>query len=191
MQLDLKYAGYQTFDDLKLYCHCVASAVGILSSHIFGFENIKTLEFSKYLGISFQLVNIIRDVGEDARRNRVYIPEQELQQFGLSAQDILSLKNTEAFQSAFKELMTFQAKRARAYYDKAKAALPACDLYAQRNALIMGEIYFGLLAEIEKTNFSILNQRIKLTPLRKLWITYRTIRELKKSMKTCQIPLLS
>lgn len=179
MAMDLAYQGYQTFEDLRLYCHCVASAPGLLAAEIFGYENPNTLEYAKNLGLAFQLVNIIRDVGEDASRSRIYLPEDELAKFSLTPQDILEKKYTENF----KNLMAHQAKRARSYYEKSLRALPEVDRYNQRCGIIMAEIYFALLTEIEKLNFKVLHQRVSLTPLRKLWIAWKTKRTIKSLPK--------
>ena len=178
MAMDLKYQGYQIFDDLKLYCHCVASAVGMLAAAIFGYKNQQTLEYAKKLGIAFQIINIIRDVGEDARRGRVYIPEEELQVFGIKPQEILELNisNPERFTALLAKL----AVLARSYYTSALDTLPAEDRAAQRGGLIMAEIYFKILAEIEHSNFDVLNQKISITPLRKLWVAWNTWRLEKK-----------
>jgi phytoene synthase len=177
MEMDLKYQGYQTFEDLRLYCHRVASCVGLLAAEIFGYQNINTLEYARNLGIAFQLVNIIRDVGEDAGLGRIYLPEDELSQFSVTTKEILNKK----YSKNFEVLMQYHAERARSYYQKAKDTLPAIDRYSQRSGLIMGEIYFSLLKEIERSRFQVLHQRIALTPLRKLWIAWTTSRRLKKS----------
>lgn len=174
MKMDLQYQGYQSFEDLKLYCHCVASATGLLSAQIFGFHDPKTLEYAKQLGIALQLVNIIRDVGEDARRGRIYIPTLELEQFSVKEKDILSGHYSESFEA----LMRFQAARARQYYDEALQALSPGDRYAQRTGLIMAAIYFRLLDEIEKSHFKVLHQKIHLTPLCKLWTAWKTARRI-------------
>lgn len=175
MAMDLTYQGYQTFDDLRLYCHCVASTVGLLAAEIFGYQNARTLEYARGLGIAFQLVNIIRDIGEDASRGRVYLPEDELARFSLTSQDILNKTYSDNFQA----LMQFQTERARDYYQKALVALPVADKYTQRCGLIMAEIYFSLLREIEKMDFKVFHQRVSLTPLRKLIIAWKTARKIK------------
>jgi phytoene synthase len=177
MEMDLKYQGYQTFEDLRLYCHRVASCVGLLAAEIFGYQDTNTLEYARNLGIAFQLVNIIRDVGEDAGLGRIYLPEDELSQFSVTTKEILNKK----YSKNFEVLMQYHAERARSYYQKAKDTLPAIDRYSQRSGLIMGEIYFSLLKEIERSRFQVLHQRIALTPLRKLWIAWTTSRRLKKS----------
>lgn len=179
MHMDLCYCGYQTFEDLRLYCHCVASAVGLLAVEIFGYQDKQTLEYARLLGLAFQLVNIIRDVGEDARRGRIYIPETDLALFSVPS---LALLKGE-YSKNFLLLMQHQAKRARAYYAQAQALLPAVDRYHQRSGLMMAEIYFSLLTEIEKMDFPVLHQRTSLTPLRKLWVAWRTARGIKKYPK--------
>lgn len=178
MAMDLQYQGYQTFDDLKLYCHCVASAVGMLAAAVFGYKNQTTLDYAKKLGIAFQIVNIIRDVGEDARRGRIYIPEEDLQAFGITPAEILELniKHPERFKALLAKLATL----ARSYYTSALESLAKEDRAAQRSGLIMAKIYFSILDEIEKTNFNVLNQKIALTPLRKLWLAWCTWRAEKK-----------
>lgn len=177
MMMDLNYQGYQTFDDLRLYCHCVASAVGLIAAEIFGYQNPRTLEYARSLGMAFQLVNIIRDIGEDATRGRVYLPETELAKFSLTPEDILSKRYSDNFLA----LMRFQAERARSYYQKALEALPEVDKYTQRSGLMMAEIYFTLLKEIEKLNFQVFHQRVSLTPIRKLWLAWKTARKIKKN----------
>lgn len=178
MAMDLRYQGYKTFDDLKLYCHCVASTVGMLAASIFGYSNPNTLEYAKKLGLAFQLVNIIRDIGEDARRGRIYIPEDELLAFGVSPQEILQLNLTEP--QKFHALASKLATIARSYYSDALLALPPEDRCSQRSGIIMAEIYFCILAEIEHDNFMVLNKKISITPLRKLWVAWRTWRREKK-----------
>lgn len=184
MFMDLDYQGYQTFADLEVYCHCVASTVGLLSIIIFGVNTDATRQFAKKLGIAFQLVNIIRDVGEDAKNNRIYIPEEDLAKFSLTPQDILQKKYT----ANFIALMQFQALRAKQYYQEAMNALNSEHKIHLRSALIMAEIYFTLLKEIDKTQFKVLHQRISLTPIRKLWIALKTARKLKKN-KTIEVCL--
>lgn len=176
MQMDLRYQGYQTFDDLKYYCESVASAPGLLAAEIFGYTDLKTLEYAKHLGIALQLVNIIRDVGEDLNRGRLYIPEDELAQFSVTAQEIFA----KTYSTRFKDLMAYQAKRARSYYQKALSLLPIADYKNQQSGVMMGEIYFALLTEIEKLGYQTLQQKVSLTPLRKMVIIWKTKRKLKK-----------
>jgi phytoene synthase len=173
MEMDLTHHRYPDFEALQGYCHRVAGVVGQLSASIFGFRNAATLEYAEALGIAFQLTNIVRDVGEDARRDRVYLPADELGRFGLTAEDIVARRDGEPFRS----LMAFQAERAESYYDKAYARLPEEDRPAQRAGLVMAAIYRALLGEIRRDNFAVLEQRVALTPLRKLWIAWNTWRK--------------
>jgi phytoene synthase len=170
MEMDLRQTRYLDWAGLERYCYRVASVVGLLAAGIFGYRDARTLDYAKNLGIAFQLTNIIRDVGEDARKNRVYLPVEDLQRFGVPAADILQAKETPAFRS----LMQFEAERARGYYRDAMAALPPEDRRAQRPGLIMAAIYRALLEEIQRDGFHVLTQRTSLTPLRKFWIAWRT-----------------
>ncbi len=166
MQMDLMQTRYLDWKALHLYCYRVASVVGLLSAEIFGYTNRQTLKYAHDLGLAFQLTNIIRDVGEDARRGRVYLPIDELQRFNVPARQILDGQYSEDF----RKLMGFQAERARQLYDQAFAQLPAEDRKAQRPGLIMAAIYRSLLDEIEADGFLVLDRRTSLTPLRKIWL---------------------
>ena len=170
MQMDLDQSRYLDFKALERYCYHVAGAVGLLAAAIFGYRNPRTLEYAKNLGLAFQLTNIIRDVGDDARRNRIYLPMDELKQFEVPVSDILNARYGEHFT----RLMQFQTARAQDYYAAAMAALPAEDRRAQRAGLIMAAIYRTLLAEIAADGFKVLSQRTSLTPMRKLLIAVRT-----------------
>jgi phytoene synthase len=170
MEMDLDQSRYLDYPGLRKYCWHVAGVVGILSASIFGYANPQTLQYAEKLGLAFQLTNIIRDVGDDARRGRIYLPVNELQQFGVTAQDLLSARHSEKFEA----LMRFQTERAQAMYDEALALLPKEDRRAQRPGLMMAAIYRTLLDEISHDNFHVLNQRISLTPLRKLWLAWKT-----------------
>ncbi|RBA23444.1 presqualene diphosphate synthase HpnD [Herminiimonas fonticola] len=170
MEMDLDQTRYLDFPGLQKYCWHVASVVGILSAKIFGVTNPQTLEYAEKLGLAFQLTNIIRDVGEDARKGRIYLPVNELQQFNVTAADILNARHSENFE----KLMQFQAARAQKYYDEAFTLLPKEDRRAQRPGLIMAAIYRAVLNEVEHDGFHVLNQRISLTPIRKLWLAWIT-----------------
>ncbi len=179
MEMDLDTHRYATFKDLSLYCYRVASVVGLLSAEIFGFENRGTLKYAHDLGMAFQLTNILRDVREDAERGRIYLPQDELQQFGVTQQNLMQPITNDAVKSLFK----FQADRAHELYIKAFNALPEEDRYAQRSGLIMAEIYQSLLDEIENDGYRVLEHRIKLTPARKLWLVWRASQREKKRYK--------
>jgi phytoene synthase len=170
MQMDLTQTRYLDWAGLERYCYRVAGVVGLLAAGIFGYGDARTLEYAKDLGIAFQLTNIIRDVGEDARKNRIYLPMDELKRFNVPAPDILNARHTPEFGS----LMAFQAEKARRYYDQAMRELPPADRRAQRPGLIMAAIYRTLLDEIERDGFQVLKQRTSLTPLRKFWIAWKT-----------------
>jgi phytoene synthase len=170
MEMDLDQSRYLDFPGLRKYCWHVAGVVGILSASIFGVTDPRTLQYAEKLGLAFQLTNIIRDVGEDARKGRIYIPVNELQQINVTAADLLNARHSEKFEA----LMKFQADRARACYDEAFALLPKQDRRAQRPGLMMAAIYRTLLDEIERDGFHVLTQRISLTPLRKLWLAWKT-----------------
>ena len=170
MEMDLQQARYLDFKGLSLYCYRVASVVGLLAAEIFGYRDRQTQKYAHDLGMAFQLTNIIRDIGEDARRGRIYIPMDELKQFNVPAADILNGK----FSDNFTALMQFQYERAERYYEQALAQLPAVDRKSQRPGLIMAAIYRTLLAEIKDENFQVLHQRISLPPGRKLWLAAKT-----------------
>jgi len=170
MEMDLLQTRYLDFKALERYCYLVASVVGLCASDIFGRSDDSTLVYARNLGLAFQLTNIIRDVGEDARRGRVYLPVNELQQFGVPVADILHAR----YSDNFSRLMMFQHDRAQTYYSTAFAALPAADRRAQRPGLIMAAIYRALLEEIRRDGFQVLHQRTSLTPIRKLWLAWKT-----------------
>jgi phytoene synthase len=169
-EMDLQQSRYLDWPGLQRYCHLVAGVVGEVASAIFGRTEARTIEYAHRLGLAFQLTNIIRDVGDDARRGRIYLPVSELQQFDVKAHEILN----RGYSDRFTALMRFQAERAHRTYDEALALLPDTDRRAQRPGLMMANIYRTLLREIEADGFQVLHQRTSLTPLRKLWIAWRT-----------------
>jgi phytoene synthase len=169
MEMDLDQPRYADFKSLQLYCYRVASVVGLLSVEIFGYTNRQTLKYAHDLGIALQLTNIIRDVGEDARRNRIYLPLDELQQFGVTSEDILQARETEGFQ----KLMAYQIERARHYYQQALDHLPPADRKAQRTGLIMAAIYLATLDEVVASGCHVLKERVSLTPTYKLWLAFK------------------
>jgi phytoene synthase len=179
MEMDLQQHSYPAFKHLALYCHRVASVVGLLAAEIFGYDNRKTLKYAEKLGMAFQLTNIIRDVREDAERGRIYLPEEDMLRFNVNPQDVLALKQTPELAA----LLQFEAERAREFYRDAKAALPAEDRFNQRTGLIMSAIYETTLDEVERDGFQVMNQRISLTPLRKLWLAWKTARRERKNAR--------
>ena len=170
MEMDLQQARYADFTALSLYCYRVASVVGLLAAEIFGYTDRKTQKYAHDLGMAFQLTNIIRDVGEDAHRGRIYLPQDELQRFDVPVADILNARHSDNFQ----RLMEFQIERAEHYYTQAMSELPAADRKTQLPGLVMAAIYRTLLDEIKRDGCLVLSQRTSLTPLRKLWLVWRT-----------------
>lgn len=183
MAMDLDQFNYPEFKQLALYCHRVASVVGLLSVEIFGYQDRKTLKYAENLGMALQLTNIIRDVREDAQRGRIYLPQDELQKFNVSPDDLLALKSS----PELIELLKFQTVRAKQYYQQALQLLPENDRYTQRTGLIMAAIYEATLDEIEKDHFQVMQHRVSLTPIRKLWIAWRTARREKQLYKTLTV----
>jgi phytoene synthase len=173
-QIDLQQSRFLDYPALEHYCHLVAGVVGEVASNIFGRTESATLQYAHRLGLAMQLTNIIRDVGDDARRGRIYLPMAELRQFGVTAAEILERRSPWGYSDRFSALMRFQADRAHRLYDEALALLPQADRKAQRPGLMMANIYRTLLREIEADDFRVLHQRTSLTPLRKLWIALRT-----------------
>jgi 15-cis-phytoene synthase len=169
-QMDLEQSRYLDYAGLARYCHLVAGVVGEVAAGIFGRTDPATTAYAHQLGLAMQLTNIIRDVGDDARRGRIYLPVSELKQFDVKAQEILNRGYSERFVA----LMKFQAERAHRCYEQAFALLPEADRRAQRPGVMMANIYRTLLREIEADGFQVLHQRTSLTPLRKLWIAMRT-----------------
>jgi phytoene synthase len=168
-EMDLSQTRYLDFIALERYCHLVAGIVGEVAARIFGQTVAATTEYAHRLGLAFQLTNIIRDVGEDARRGRIYLPVNDMQQFGVKASEILE----RTYSDRFVALMRHQAERAHGLYEGAFSLLPPEDRRAQKPGLMMASIYRTLLREIERDDFQVLDQRVSLTPLRKLWLAWK------------------
>lgn len=169
MEMDLDQFHYDDWPALRQYCWRVAGVVGDLSASIFGYTDASTLKYAESLGLAFQLTNIIRDVGEDARRGRIYLPADEMAHHGVSVDDILDGHYSERFRA----LMQQQTLRARGLYREAMRALPEIDRRAQRPGLMMAAIYATLLDEIERDGWHVLNQHTGLTPIRKFWLAWK------------------
>ncbi len=171
MQMDLTQARYANFVELQLYCHRVAGVVGRLITRILGFSRPETLDYADKMGLALQLTNIIRDVGEDARNGRIYLPMEDLQRFDVPAQTIMQAAATPQFAA----LMAFQIARARAIYREALALLPAADKKAQKMGLILAAIYYALLNEIERDGAqNVLKYKIAIPGPRKKRIALKT-----------------
>ena len=164
MEMDLKWQSYQTFADLREYCYRAASAVGLICIEIFGYESARTREYAVNLGIALQLTNILRDLKEDTARGRIYLPLEDLERFGYSEHELrLSLYN-----APFIELIKFEHARARSYFEKATASLPAGDRSSMFAAEIMGAIYRELLDQIPAVQFNVFRNRLSVSKSRRL-----------------------
>lgn len=179
MEMDLNQRRYNTFSDLSLYCYRVASVVGLLAAEIFGYQNGKTLKYAHNLGIAFQLTNILRDIKEDAERGRIYLPVEELEEYGVTEQDILQHQCSDQV----RDLLDFQAQRALDYYNKAFELLPEEDRFSQRTGLIMATIYKKTLKLIKSDSCQVLKERVTISPLHKLWLSWRTAKSEKQRFK--------
>ncbi|WP_454720992.1 MULTISPECIES: presqualene diphosphate synthase HpnD [Cupriavidus] len=170
MEMDLAQSRY--LDDIALarYCHCTGGVVGAMRARLLGYQDPRTLEFAEKLGLSLRLVDILRGVGEDARHGRIYLPVNTMQHFQVPAAEITRSTHSDRFAALMRE----RAGQARALHREALALLPRADRRAQRAALVMGAIRQVLLDELEASDFQVLGQRISLTPMRKLWIAWKT-----------------
>ena len=167
MEMDLTIRRYATFDDLYPYCYRVASIVGLICLKVFGTMDPRAQDYAVNLGVAFQLTNIMRDVGADAERDRIYVPQEDLARFGCSEEQVLA----KTASPEFTRLMEFQAARAHDYYRKAQTvynALSSTDRQSLLVAEIMRDIYFNLLTRIEKTRFAVFSSRIRVPPLHRL-----------------------
>jgi len=172
VEWDLRVARYPDFAALEEYCDRVAGAVGLVSLHVFGFTDPAAPRHARDLGVALQLVNIMRDVAEDAGRGRIYLPQEDLTRFGVAPSSLTRVE----YSDGFRALMAFEVERAQHWYERALGQLPAVDRRPQRTGLIMAAIYRTLLTEIARDGFLVLDRRTSLTPVRKLWLAWRTAR---------------
>jgi phytoene synthase len=169
MELDLTRTRYRTFDDLREYCYLVASSVGLMCRKIFGYRNESTREYAINLGIALQLTNILRDIKDDARRGRIYLPLEDMDRFGYTEEDLMASRCTPAFVA----LMRFECDRARGYFDAARDSLRDEDKRFFFAARIMWSIYAHTLRRIERSGYNVFERRISISRLLKLLITFR------------------
>ncbi|MCB1088083.1 MAG: presqualene diphosphate synthase HpnD [Verrucomicrobiae bacterium] len=162
--MDLDRDRYETLDDLLVYCHGVASAVGLVSIEIFGYQHPSTRIYAEQLGYALQMTNILRDVGEDAAIGRIYLPQEDLAAFGITNDDIFARSPD----SRFRKLMEFEAERARAFYQAAEAALAPSDRASMKSAELMRVIYGKLLDRMRDDGFQVFHQRYRLSKWEKL-----------------------
>ncbi|MCU0763585.1 MAG: presqualene diphosphate synthase HpnD [Hydrogenophaga sp.] len=177
-QMDLEQNRYLDFANLQRYCHLVAGVVGEVAARIFGQTQEATTAYAHRLGLAFQLTNIVRDVGEDAARGRIYLPVNELQRFDVKAHELLKRapapgSDPADFERRFTALMQFQCQRAVQTYAEALALLPEADRRPQKPGLMMASIYRTLLHEIAAEPMLVLTRRVSLTPLRKFWLAWK------------------
>jgi len=182
MEMDLDIHSYPTFKELTLYCHRVASMVGIMSAEIFGYQDRRTLKYAHHLGMAFQLTNILRDIREDSLRGRVYIPLDELAHYDVEINELYTNQTTDKLRT----LLRHQVERIESYYRQAFEQLPETDRYSQRSGLIMAAIYRTTLNKIVTDGYNVLEKRITLTPLRKVWLAWKTMRQEKSRYKISQ-----
>jgi phytoene synthase len=168
--MDLEYNAYPDFDALTMYCRRVGGAVSLLAAKIFGYRNPQTTQYAEALGVALELTRIIRDVGEDARHGRVYLPLHEMAEYGVPSDDLAHARETDNL----RRLVAFQIRRANEYYERAIGLVPPIDRRPQRPGLALAAIQRALLREIEDDGCHVLTRRTSLTPLRKLWIAFRT-----------------
>jgi phytoene synthase len=166
---DLEPRRFATFDELYRYCYQVASVVGLTIIHVFGFDSAEALPLAEKCGVAFQLTNILRDIGEDAARGRIYLPAEDLERFGVSADDLAAGRRTDAIV----RLMQFQAARARAYYDESRPLIDLVDKRSRPGLRALITIYFRLLERIEECNYDVFSRRVSLSSLEKCWIAAR------------------
>jgi 15-cis-phytoene synthase len=169
MELDLTKTRYATFEDLYQYCYLVASSVGLMCRKIFGYKNESTHDYAVNLGIALQLTNILRDIKDDARRGRIYIPQEDLARFGVAEEDILAYRYT----PSFVQLMSFECERASRYFDLARAALRDEDKRFFFAARIMWSIYAHTLERIKRSEYNVFERRISISKFLKILITFR------------------
>jgi phytoene synthase len=169
MEMDLTKTRYETFDELNEYCYLVASTVGLMCRKIFGYRNESTRDYAVNLGIALQLTNILRDIKDDAKRGRIYIPQEDLRRFGYTEGDLLAFRYT----PEFRNLMRFECRRAQDYFERAKASLQNEDKRFFFAARIMSSIYSHILRRIEKADYNVFDRRISISKLLKLLITLR------------------
>lgn len=167
MEMDLTNTRYARFDDLKVYCYRAASTVGLISTEIFGYKHEGAKEYAVNLGIALQLTNILRDVSTDAKKGRIYLPKEDMERFGYTEDELLS--NT--YNEKFYRLMKFEAERARHYFAEAIRHLSEEDKPLFIAALIMQEIYFRLLQDIERAEYNVFAHRIRIPNFKKILIT--------------------
>jgi len=171
VQSDLEPRRFETFPQLYRYCYQVASVVGLTIIHIFGFDTRSALPLAEKCGVAFQLTNILRDIREDAGRGRIYLPEEDLRRFGVTADDLRAGRRGEAFL----QLMGFEAERARSYYNESRPLLDLIHPRSRASLWALIAIYSRLLERIERSNYDVFRRRVRLPLWEKSWIVWRAL----------------
>jgi 15-cis-phytoene synthase len=169
-EMDQRVTRYETFDELYRYCYHVASVVGLIVVHVFGYKDESALVPAEACGIAFQLTNILRDVQEDAGLGRIYLPREDLKRFHVEEADIMNSRTT----PEFLELMRFEANRAREYYRRARPLRGLIDPDSRGTLDVMMAIYGGILKKIEKNNYAVFDEKMRLSTAEKVWIVAKT-----------------
>lgn len=169
--MDLDTDRYETFAELYRYCYRVASAVGLACIHIWGFRAERATEYAEAAGIALQLTNILRDLGEDAARGRVYLPREDLERFGYTIEDLEQGRRDERFRA----LMAFQVDRARHYYEAAEPLANLLGPAGQAVFLVMLRTYRGLLETIVRRDYDVFSSRVRLSRWRKVWLAVQVL----------------
>jgi phytoene synthase len=169
MEMDLVQSRYRDFEELRRYCYGVASAVGLISIAVFGYTDLKAEEYAVDLGLAMQLTNVLRDIGEDAGRDRIYIPTDELSAYGYSKTDLLSGTTNDAF----RELMSFQVDRARQYFRSGLKLIPLVSVESRACPSALAGVYSAILDRIEASEYDVFSRRIGLSPVEKLLMVAR------------------
>jgi len=176
VEMDLDCNAYRTFKELSLYCYRVAVVVAIMAAQVFGYEDRRTLKYAHELGMALQLTDILRDLAQDVRRGRIYLPEEDMARFMVSREDILHGR----LDDKMRALLTFEVERAELHLQQAYARLPEQDRYRQRSGLILAAIYRALLKAIKDAGYQVFTQRISLSPPRRIFIAWQTARREKR-----------
>jgi phytoene synthase len=171
-RMDAEVRRYESFDDLRRYCYHVASAVGLACLHVFGFEDASALKHAEELGIAMQLTNIVRDVKEDAERDRIYLPQEDLRQYGVDERDLFEGRVTEEI----RDLLKFQVTRARLWFERGRRLLPHVDAKARRCPAAIAAVYQALLDRIEARDYDVFSRRVSLSAAQKLKVVAAALR---------------
>ena len=171
VKMDMGLIRYKTFDDLYLFCYRVASVVGLMMTHVMGYRDKAAFKYAEKLGIAMQLTNILRDIKEDKDNDRIYLPHDELEKFGISDWHIFN----EKFTTKFKDMMQFQVKRAAQYYEEAYPGIEMLSRDSQFAIYSASKIYRGILGKVEAQNYNPFSGRVFVPKSKKLAILFKEL----------------